>query len=335
MIFLLALVPIITTTSASINLKQASSQDAISLRRTFTKGMSSEYKVAATVHNEARGRGLTTFMPSDDDINYTFYTKVLSVEAGNAVIKYSRPTISTLVDDGQSIDPQPHVDKLDQIEELTLSPINEVIDFKDISIKKKKPGQSNKYVSPSYKRQEVNAVVEFMAPFIQQVESLSVFIGQADSSVDFAPKFGLEPVKVGDTWKQTVGYEPQDLTNSDKKVKKVIQRLDLTYTYKGAQTWQGKSVLVVQADLSLDTDLAKYIEDTYNVTAEEIHLSKFPLNLTETMTYYLDPKTLQTLFGTVNSTGGFQLITTDYKDPVFEQKIKGYNEIRLTDSTIK
>lgn len=308
------------------------------LNRTFKLGLSSMYKVRARLHVEQRESGLLTYLPEDIDVSYDFYTRILKVEAGDATMRYFRPSISELDDDGSSIDPKPKVIKLNLTADYVISPINATLDMTDLTPKKKnKKVTSSLGESLDLRRFHALQQIQIgpLGQFLEQVQQLALFIGGPDTSLDFAPQFSLYPVKIGDTWKQTVGYQPQNLSEGGGKIKKVVQRLDLTYTYKGKSTYQGKPALLVTANINLNTDLAKYVEDQFQESATESHLKSFPLKLKEEMNFYLNPKTLQIIYATVHSKGGFKIISTLSDSPLVEVKLKGINRMKLVSSKLE
>ena len=318
-----------------------SASTPITLNHIYFTGQTSQYRIRAKLHIEERNANLLTFMPSNNIFKYDFYLRTLNVEAGNGTIRYYRPSISQLVDDGSSIDPKPHVTKLKMKADLVMSPINAILDDTDLSKKsapkkKKSPIHSNQPLfvlskNMSYRQDGLNPLLGF----VQQVELLAVYIGGPGSSLDFAPQFSLYPVKVGDTWKQTVGYQPQNLAEGAGKQKSVVQRLDLIYTYRGDSTYRGKPVRLVTATIDLKTDLAKFVEDQFRESESVSHLKSFPLHLHEEMSFYLNPKTDQTIAADVHSTGGFKILTTFSPNPVEEMKLRGKNHMYLLSNSIE
>src|SRR5271165_5249520 len=97
----------------------------VMLKHTFTKGMKSEYTVDANLQVEERRRGLTTFLPEEQEIKYTFYTNTLDVAGAVATVRYSRPTLTVIAGASTDSDPVPKTDRLDMLAVFQLSPINE------------------------------------------------------------------------------------------------------------------------------------------------------------------------------------------------------------------
>jgi hypothetical protein len=156
-----------------------------------------------------------------------------------------------------------------------------------------------------------------------------------ESSLDFAPKFPFNDVLPGDTWKRTVGYQPQALKGK-KGQQPVIQRLDYTYTYKGLVNVEGKTFQRVTADLSLNTDLAAWANQDASKDSKDDgpQLSKMPMTLKATIEFDLDPKTFDTVAARAYSQGGFQVYMSDAPGQVyFESKLKGSTTLSLRSIT--
>jgi hypothetical protein len=304
----------------------------ISLKRTFVTGLKSAYKVDAQLHVERRQRGLKTFLPEDAEIYYGFTTTVLGVTGGIASVRYERPTFTEAASEAADEQPHKNVEQLDQVDLLQVSPINEILDHKSITKPKKATEDSGSERIRSKTKHAQGSIGDFIGPFIQDMERLSLFVGPLDSSMDFAPRLDLQPVKVGDTWKRTVGFQPQKLKYKSGKTE--VQRLDITYSYSGPGTLNGKPVLKVHADLNLNTDLGAYLNDLVGLTADDTKIKSIPLKLVSKLDFFLDPKTLQTLKGVCTSEGSFQILTTLVPEPLEEEKLKGSSTLTLMSNKI-
>lgn len=301
----------------------------VMLKHSFTKGLKSEYSVDANLQIEARGGGLATFLPEEMEYKYTFFTNTLEVSAAIATMRYSRPSITEIAGSTTDSDPVPKTVKLDQLATVQLSPINEVLDYKDQTPKKKKPegdASSLTSINRTFARAQ-DSVLDFVGPFIEDLEQLSVFISGIEGSLDLEPKLNLDAVKVGDTWKRTVGYQPQKL--GSKAGKLVVQRIDLVYTYGGVVQSRGRSVQRVHGELKLDTDLGKYVNDLFNAKPENTGLKSIPTKMDIQMDFDLDPTTLQTVYATVKSQGSFKIFTTMAPGALIEQNIHGESVMKL------
>ncbi len=303
----------------------------VNFERTYVVGVKSHYKVNASIENEVRepAQGLLTYLPTEALIYYDFYTKVLKVEAGDATIRYYRPSVFETDDDGSDSGPVTTKIPLNVIVDLTMSPINEMLDMKEIaSIKKPKgvtvPTPNNATLPLLH---QAGASIGLLGGLFSQLQQIAAFIGGPGSGIDLKPELSLLPVSVGSTWEKTVGYEPQEIGNGSTKT--AVKRLDVKYTYMGPVKYKGKSFLEIQGSIHLDSDLQKYFEDQYHASAEETHLKSLPIKLDETLHFYLDPKTKQTIYGIVDSTGGVSFNTTDYDQPLLQIKLKGHCDLKL------
>lgn len=304
----------------------------VSLGRVFTPNEKLTYAVRSSLHSETRPRGLQTWIPEDVDINYDFTTHVEGLKAdGITVMRYQRPTMTEI--QGETFD-RPPVSKKTKVNydfRLTVSPFNEVLEMKDLT-PPKKPAKKTK--SAYWKTPAGRQVLQSMiGQFVSEVYRLSLFVGSFESALDFAPRTPFDPVNVGDTWKRTVGYQPQKLKGKDGKM--ATQRLDFTYTYKGLVNGAKGKVHRVEGKLNFNTDLAEFINQTFEVTSSDTGLKSVPLSLDSTITFDLDPKTRHTLLAEAQSDGQFKVILTDNEnDPAQEEKIKGRTSLRLVSRAI-
>lgn len=320
----------ITLLTLAIAVTQGASSP-VTLKRTFVKGEKSEYSVDANLNIDARSGMLATFLPEEAEFKYTFYVNTTDVNAGIATVRYFRPSITEIAGSTTDSDPVPKTETLDMTALLQVSPINEILDAKDLTPKKKKKADDSGGDSRRALLARGNGfqegVAEFIGPFIGDLERLSVFIGGAEGSLDLEPKLNLDAVKVGDTWKRTVSYQPQKL--SSKAGKTVVQRLDLTYTYGGVVQSRGKSVQRIHGSLKLDTDLGTYVNDLFNAKPENTGLKSIPTKMDIQMDFDLDPKSLQTVYAKVKSEGSFKIFATVAPSAIAEQNIHGTSVMKL------
>lgn len=301
-------------------------QSSVKLNRTFAKGEKGEYEVKSSINSESRFSGLETWMPEDFDFQYRFTYEVTAMKAdGICEMRYKRPTITEI--EGETVDSQPkrRIQKLDWDLSLTVSPINELLNVKDLAKKpdvKKPPPKVTAILAAGGRAQDP------IGDFISEVHRLALFVGSLDSSLDFSPKLPFDEVKIGDTWKRTVGYSPQKLRGKGDKV--AVQRLDYTFTYRGLVDSDGTKVQRVTADLELKTDLATFIHQTFDLKPSESGLKEIPLSFKATVDYDLDPKTHKTLRASAQSSGEFRIVSTYNPDqPVVEERFKGRTTMRL------
>ena len=301
------------------------SADTATLTRNFVLGEKLAYTVNGHVSIEQRQIGLNTFIPEDLDLGYKFTAETVQLKAdGIADVMYIRPSITQT--EGETFDapPKTTVEKVNQKVRVTVSPINEILKIQDESLPKKK-NVRNWLLG----RQEG---ANPFAPFISEVQRLALFFGPLDSSLDFNPKFNFDEVKIGDSWKRTVGFSPQKLKGKNNQA---VQRLDYTYVYKGEVSSNGKTVRRIEAKLDLDTDLAEFYHQLTESKPSDTGLGKFPLKFSGVIQFDIDPKTGRTLLAQATSTGGFSLFTIDDAvDAKLEQKFKGRSKMSLDSVTM-
>jgi hypothetical protein len=307
---------------------------AVTLARVFPKGEKLAYSVTSNLQVETRPYGIQTFMPEEMDLNYKFTTEVKQLKNdGVAIVRYTRPTMTQV--DGETYErpPKTTVEKVNFNYDLTLSPINKILEMKDLNPPKKpKPGGTGGGGALSHFATRNLASMQgslqaVMGQFISDLYRLALNVGSIDSAMDFSPKLPLDDVKVGDTWKETVSYQPQKLKGKDGK--QAVQRLDYTFTYKGAVKVNGKPFERVTATLDLNTDLGAFLNQLMDTKPDESHLKSIPIQLKQTIDYDLDPATKRTVFAVSKSEGGFSINITDLTVPVQEERLKGATTLRL------
>lgn len=321
----------------AVSLALVAPQDAkpVSLYRVFPKAEKCQYAVQSNLQVETRPYGLLTFMPSELDLNYKFSTEVKELKAdGIALVHYTRPTMTQI--DGETAErpPKTTVDKVNLDYNLTLSPINKILEAKDLTPPKKptkKGGGGMTHFAMGRFGRLQNPLQAIMGQFISDLYRLALNVGSFDSALDFSPKLPLDDVKPGDTWKETVSYQPQKLKGKDGK--QAVQRLDYTFTYKGIVQVNGKPYHRVTATLDLNTDLGDFLNQLMGATPDESHLKSIPLQLKQTIEYNLDPTTKRTVYAESKSEGGFSINITDISSPVEEEKLKGSTSMRLLSAT--
>lgn len=301
----------------------------VSLGRVFQKNEKLAYDIKSSLHSEHRTRGLVTWIPEDLDLNYAFTTVVQQMKPdGIAVIHYERPVMHEI--EGETFDapPKDNVVKSDLNMLLTVSPINEILEIKDLAQKSSKPektGDSNLSMHRGGRQADMG---DILSQFVMEMYRLSLFVGSFESSLDFAPKTPFDPVKVGATWKETVGYQPQKLRGKGNK--QAVQRLDYTFTYKGIVDSEGKKVYRVEGTLDLKTDLGDFVNQLVGMKPDDTGIKKVPLTMKSTIEFDLDMKTRNTLLAQATTESGFALYVTAYPDDaVQEDKIKAHTTMRL------
>lgn len=320
----------------ALSVAMAAPQDgkAVTLARVFPKGEKLQYSVTSNLQIETKPYGLQTFMPEEVDMNYKFNTEVRELKNdGIAIVRYTRPTMTQIDGETYNRPPKTTVEKVNFNFDLTMSPINKILEMKDLNPPKKpKPGGSGgggalahyAMLKVGGKQGSLQAI---MGQFISDLYRLALNVGSIDSAMDFSPKLPLDDVKVGDTWKETVSYQPQKLKGKDGK--QAVQRLDYTFTYKGTVTVNGKPFQRVTASLDLNTDLGAFLNQLVDAKPEETHLKSIPIQLKQTIDFDLDPVTKRTVLAVSKSEGGFSINITDLTVPVQEERLKGSTIMKL------
>ncbi len=307
----------------------------VQLARTYKLGEKLTYQIKSNLSSQRKQRGLQTWIPEDLDLNYQFTTEVKALKAdGIADVHYQRPTMTVITGETFESPQKTDIEKVKMNYLLTMSPANEVINIKDLNPPAKpKAGGSAKTAfarlsSAEYKRLQI----PFIGQFISEVHRLALFAGSFESALDLAPRLPFDKLKVGDSWKRTVGYTPQKLKGKDGKT--VNQRLDYTFTYKGLMTSNGKKVYRVSGECGLDTNLADYINQLYEMRPDETGLKSIPLKFKSNIEFDLEPSTGRTVQAVATSEGGFQIVLTDLpNDPVEEETFKGRTNLKLVGQT--
>lgn len=325
---------ILTAVAALLSVGAPSQADAVQLARTFKAGEKLEYAIQSNLQSQHRQRGLETWIPEDLDINYRFTTEVKAVKSDGIVdLVYQRPTMTIVTGETFNSPPKTQVEKTKLNFLLTVSPANEILNQKDLNPpEKKKPGTKDDGIRFMTKAGAGKQAIPFIGQFIGEVQRLCLFVGSFDSALDFAPRLPFEKLKVGDTWKRTVGYTPQKLKGKDGKT--VVQRLDYTFTYKGLMESNGKQIYRIVGTCGFDSNLADFINETFDVNSEVTGIKSIPLNFKAQIDFDLDKDTKKTLAADAQSEGGFKILLTAFPDPVEEETFKGKTRLRLVSQTI-
>lgn len=302
---------------------------AATLSRVFTRGEKLGYRVNSSLHIDRRGRGLDTFIPEQMDVQYGFTLEVRELKAdGIAVVHYKRPTLTTIQGETFSAPERRKTEKVNYDLLLTISPVNDILEIKDLAKKPAAKKGEARWITPAGRQIGANIVGQFVG----EIYRLALFVGSFDSALDFSPRLPLDQVKVGDTWKKTVSYQPQQLKG--KKGEQAVQRLDYTYTYRGAMKVGAKSVERVEATLSLNTDVGHFINQLYDLKPEDTGLKGIPLKMEAKIEFNLDPKTKRTLSADAVSEGGFKIVLTDDPEsPLEEENLRGRTHLKLVSQT--
>lgn len=304
------------------SLAKATQAEPVELLRKFKAGEKFGYQVRSHLLIETQQEGQPFFLPEEEELNYDSTLEVKKIKAdGFAEAVYLRPKMILVQGDSADGERKEHPENVNFNLSLTLSPINEVTDVKDLNAPVKKPAKGGggtfmRMFGPKIPGTQVDL------SFIQELQRMSIFIGSIDTSLDLSPKLPFEEVKKGDTWKRTASYQPQKVKNE--KGKMAVQRIDFTYVYDGLVEYNKEKVHQITGTLHLDTDAGAYINQMMGTTPGQSGLKSIPMKLDSKITYYLDSKTMHTVFVKAESLGNWQIILSSGDgSPVIEQKLKG------------
>jgi hypothetical protein len=306
--------------------------EPVELRRVFAKGEKAQYEVKSSLTSEVRVRGLSTWMPEDFDLNYKFAYEVTELKSdGFCVLRYKRPTMTEIQGETFERPPITKVEKVNMDALLTVSPINDITDVKDLSKKdsdaKEKPKKPARVATWAHKA--IRSQDDPLFRYIGEIYRISLFAGSLESALDFAPKLPFDEVQKGDSWKRTIGYSPQKLSGSGDKL--AVQRLDYTYRYDGVVESSGKQVHRVTAETALNTDLAKFLHQSFKVTSAQTGLKEVPLSFKGSIEFDLDLKTFRTLRAVGLTEGGFRIVSTrNPSEAELEERFKTKTTMRPT-----
>ncbi len=293
----------------------------VDLYRQFNKGAKESYLVSAHLLTETAEIGVSP-IPEELDFIYRFSLNYTGVdEGGFAKVDYRRPTVTEITGETFSSPPIKNEVKVGWHFDLSLSPINEVTDLKDLTKK-----DSSAEMRALRTAKTLNAYGMPMTTaiqlggFQQELYRLALFIGSMETALDFSPKLPLEPVVVGETWKKTVSYQPQALKGSKDQA---IQRLDLEYKYVGEAMFENKKVHRITAHVKLDTDAGTFINQMMGTTPSQSGLASFPLKIETNIVFDLDLVTKKTLNARAETKGGWSIKVAGVSEAVVTETIKG------------
>jgi hypothetical protein len=323
---------VVTTLCGLLLLCQQPAVKPTTLSRIFQAKQKYTYDVSSHLGLESRPRGMETFMPEDFDLNYSFTAQVVQMKPdGIAVIRYLRPTMTEIQGETWDSPPKTKVEKVNWDFLLTVSPVNQILETVDQKKKKAPVKKPAMWMSPANAQQEGPDPI---AQFVGDLYRLSLFVGPVETSLDFSPKLPLTEVVPGDTWKQTVGYQPQKLKG---KPGMAVQRLDYTYTYRGKVTVGGKTFERVVASLQFNSDLADWARQYLGQDDEEPgpKLTRLPLHMHTDIEFNLDPKTFNTISAVAKSEGGFEVYLSDApRNAIYERKLHGKTNLQMRSMTL-
>ncbi len=323
---LLSMIPLVL---ASSGLGQAQTGgEAITLFRKFTPNQVLDYTVEGSLTVEQRSGDLQTFIPEDITQKYGFTLTIQKPKADGIVqALYLRPSI-TQVTEVAGEAPKTVKLPINFKLQMDVSPVNDVLDIVDLAQKdpKKKDGQT-RVLKVLQDNLSDNVAAGLLGQFVGEMYRLALFTGTLDSSMDFSPKLPLEKVKVGDTWKRTVGFTPQK-NKSDSN--QAVQRLDYTYVYKGKmKNSAGKDILRISADFTTKADLAAYAAQLLGEKSATGEIKKLPLELSASIDFDLDPVTHHTLRASAKSQGKFEIYVGSMSNALLQTNLRGRTVLKL------
>lgn len=304
---------------------------AIDISRVFTAGERMSYAVTADLHSEIRGPNSPTFIPEEARYSYTF-TKTVQrmLYDGIAEVRYRRPAMTFVA--GDTSETAARAEKIRETNWdflLRVTPINEFVGLRDMTPKppaRRGGGSQARGLMGVPFAQDGLRLLPFVGQFIGELRQLAIFVGPLDNGLDFAPKLPLDPVKPGDTWRRTVGFQPQRLSAAGDDM--AVQRVDFVYTYEGVKKVDGRDIHRVTATLKVDSDAAQYVNSLLGMSAEQTGLKAALLKIDGKLTFDLDLKTRRTLSARATTEGSVKLEVTEIEAPVYEERFKGETILR-------
>lgn len=293
----------------------------VELLRQFKVGENLKYQVRSLLVLETKRLGAPYFQPSDLEINYDSSLEVKKLKTdGFAEVVYKRPTMDIVEGETAEEERKVNKEKVNMNFALTLSPINEFTNAKDLNPPKPAPRRTG---GVKWAAAGLGGVPQEGAsiPFIGELYRLALFVGSLDTAIDLSPKLPYDEVRPGATWKMTASYQPQTLQGS--KGKMAVQRLDWTYTYDGVVTSQGKKVHRVTGVLKLDTDLGAFFNQASGVTAGQSGLEKVPVKMESKVLFDLDVNTRHTLLAQAETKGTWSIKVAGLDSNLIEEKFTG------------
>lgn len=286
--------------------------EPVDIGRVFTAGERYQYEVRSELTAESRSGNLLTFMPEHREIRYRCTWQVVQMlPDGVARITYQRPTLTETV--WEEDRPLVTTDRLDARLEIDLSPTNDFLSVRNL--------QSARYAT----RGGLTSDSDPISGFLTELYRLAMFVGSLDAALDFRPRLPFDPVRIGDRWRRTIGYQPQRLAGTERSA---VQRIDTEYIYEGLQEAEDGFFHRVTSTVRLDTDLAGFFTQM-GFQPEAIGVARIPTRLTTQLTFDLDPRTRRTLRARGTSEGGFEIHRVGQTRPEVETRLRGRSELNL------
>ena len=250
-------------------------------------------------------------------------------EDGNASMRYERGPTYQINTDPETLAAKKNKESDPFKIDLVLSPINHFIEIKEVKAPAKYSPKLNVMLQQQISPTDITQI--FAGSYIMDLYRLSLFVGSLDSSFDFSPKLPEDPIKVGDTWLNTVSYQPQKTGAGPQTM---VQRLDMKYRYDGQKTVNNKKVERISATLSMDSELTSFINSQYGMSASESPIKGMRLTFKSDVTFDLEPKTFKTLRGQALSNGTVKLDWKGEEGTFAERKWTGESNFVLAGTKI-
>lgn len=296
--------------------------DKAELVRKFRAGEKLSYEFNADLRAARRGMELDTFIPDNEQFSYAFTLETEKLkDQGVADVRMKRPKFTIKLDETFDSPAKTLSEKVDHNYLFTLSKSNQVLSLKDETPKKKDKektgGGGGNNFRVVYLRPYDRTMQDPISSWFGQIYQLAAFV----NSFDLGPILPGKPVGVGETWKQTVGYQPMQVGGGADKGKPIMGRLDYLFTFKGSTTKDGKPAVWIQATLKNESDAAPLVADWMGVKPNENPFKAIKLKINAEVNYYLDPENLQVIRIESKSDGGASVEVINYEGPVEEHKL--------------
>lgn len=292
--------------------------EAIDLERKFRQGEKHTFQFVSKMTIEFREIPLETFLPFGVTYSYAYTMETERLKPdGAADVRFKRPNIKIRM--GETVDSPPKMEIINRPQNwlLTFSRKNQLLTLKDESPKEKKKGGTSggggqsAFWSTAFGDTQLD-----VTSWIDELRSLGAFV----NFFDWGPVLPVHPVKVGDSWKETVGYVPATLKSGTDKGRNIMARIDYTYVYKGNTTREGKKCAWIQGTLHHDSDAAPYVADLLGIELKLAPFKEIKLQMDATVDYYLDPETFAVYEIEGKSKGNTSITTRETEGAYYEER---------------
>ena len=256
--------------------------DAVLLRSKYVAGEKRTYTMTAISSGEVKASGLVMGMPFKAT-ETTKYSLTVLAEAPEDTADVRLADESSVTRYAEMFDQEPWEEKgeLNWVV-ITISPTNEILKVWDQSKPKKEPKEED----AGKDEQEMDSK-RLAKMLTSRLAGQTRFHGL----VELGPKLPWYPVKVGDTWQDTLTVlRGEQVTRDPSRRASRTSRLDITYRYDGLQERDGKKVHLISATYSADLDLKS---DAIRSIPRQLHhlnpIKSATLRVSGKIDYQLDP----------------------------------------------